>query len=74
MKVQPPADIEDFEQVEEEYLRNRYENTRAPALGSMLKMADEWREAGCTPRFIIMSETPLSIACVAEETFGKYIN
>ena len=74
MKIVPPADIEDFEQVEEEHLRNRYDVTKAPSLGHMLKMADEWREADCTPVFIILQEDPVVIAVVAKETFGKYIH
>lgn len=74
MKIIPPADIEDFERVEESYLRKRYEVTKVPSLGSILKMADEWREAGCTPAFVVVNDEPTVIACVSEESFGKYIN
>ena len=74
MKIIPPASIEDFDRVEESFLRKRYEITKAPSLENILKMADEWREAGCTPAFVVVNEEPILIMCVAEETFGKYIN
>lgn len=74
LSLKPPLDIEDFERVEEDYLRNRYANTKAPSLAHMLKIADEWREAGCTPVFLVVNEEPTIIACFSLETFGKYTN
>lgn len=74
MKILPPANIDEFERIPEEQLRKRYAVTQAPSLGHILKMADEWRAAGCTPAFLIVNDEPTIIACVSEESFGKFIN
>lgn len=64
--------LEDFERIEESEIKARAEATGADSLDKLLRVATEWREAGCTPVFIIAQYNPTVIACVAEETFGQY--
>jgi hypothetical protein len=65
------GDLDDYERVDEDRLRDQAATTKSRSLARLLAVADEWREAGCTPVFIIAREDPTIIACVAEETFGK---
>jgi hypothetical protein len=65
-------DLEDYEQIDEERIIQRAKETKSKSLNHLLKIAAEWREAGCSPVFIVAQEEPMIIACVAEETFGKY--
>ena len=67
-------ELDDYERIEEDRIRLRAETTKSKSLKHLLKIADEWREAGCTPVFIIAQEEPMIIACVAEETFGHPSN
>lgn len=65
-------DLEDYEQIEEDHVRARAELTKSASLAHLLKIADEWRAADCTPVFIVFQEDPMILACVSEESFGKY--
>lgn len=69
--------LDDYEQLPEEYVRN-LAATSGPGntfLG-LCEVADEWKAANCTPVFILASERgeSMMIACVAAESFGKYLN
>jgi hypothetical protein len=67
-------DIDDYEHIDEERIVQRAKETKSKSLNHLLKIAAEWREAGCTPVFIIAQDEPMIIACVSEETFGKLYN
>jgi hypothetical protein len=64
-------DLDDYEHMDEEFLRNRAATTKSKSLMQLLEVADEWREAGCTPVFIVAQEEPMILACVALESFGR---
>lgn len=64
-------DLDSFEQIDEAVIRQRAEETKDKTLLHLLKIADEWREADCTPVFIVAQYNPTAIAVVAEETFGR---
>lgn len=64
-------DLEEYEQIDEKLIRQRAEMTRSKSLNHLLEIAEEWREADCTPVFIVAQNDPMVIACVAIERFGK---
>lgn len=76
MRFPPDATLEDFEHVEEARIRTQVAmgGKSNKNLRMLLEVADEWREAGCTPVFIVAQEEPMIIACVAEETFNRPYN
>ena len=68
-------DLNDYDQISEEQIKNAAITTGSDNFKKLLKIADEYREAGCTPRIIVWSKDDDNIlACVAEETFGKKLN
>lgn len=67
-------DLDDYERIDENRLRTEAVSTKSRSLNKLLEVADEWREAGCTPVFIVISENPDIIACVSEETFNRDYN
>jgi hypothetical protein len=74
-----PRTLDDFDVIPEERIRSMAATSGLSGKNSftrLLKIADEWREAGCTPVFIIADdrEEDMVIGCVAEETFGRYLN
>lgn len=64
-------DLDAYEHIDEETIRKRAEETNDRALKHLLKIAEEWREADCTPVFIIAQYDPAVVAVVARETFGQ---
>lgn len=67
-------DLDSYEQVEESVIQQRAEATKDKSLLHLLKIAQEWRDADCTPVFIIAQHDPMVIAVVSEETFGIDFN
>jgi hypothetical protein len=70
--------LDDFETLDEERVRQMAATSGSgkKTFIALLKLHDEWKEAGCTPVFIIAAdrEEDMVLACVAKETFGKYLN
>jgi hypothetical protein len=68
--------LDDFAQVPEERVRAMCAQNggERSSFYELLKIADEWRAAGCTPIFIVTddSEDHYMMACVAQECFGTY--
>lgn len=67
-------DLDEYEQIDEERIVQRAQETKSKSLNRLLAVAAEWREAGCTPVFIVAQDEPMIIACVSEETFNKPYN
>lgn len=70
-------DLDDFDQLDEDKIRSMAAmNSPGNSYETLLKRADEWRECGCTPIFIVASRQNdnLIIGCVARETFGINLN
>jgi hypothetical protein len=65
--------LDDYERVDEKNVQTQASMTGSKSLKRLLRIADQWREAGCTPVFIIYQEEPTILACVSEETFGKFL-
>jgi len=65
--------LDDYERVDEKNVQTQASMTGSKSLKRLLRIADQWREAGCTPVFIIYQEEPTILACVSEETFGCYL-
>ena len=63
-------DLDDYEQIPEDQVRSRAAESRS--FRQLLQVAREWREADCTPVFIVAQNDPMVIACVSIESFGKY--
>ncbi len=63
--------LDDFDHIEEDVLRQKAENLKSASLIELLRIGQEWRDAGCTPVYIVYQENPTILACVAEETFGR---
>jgi hypothetical protein len=66
--------LEDYTQLDERTIVDQFEKTGSKNLGKLLKIAKAWRSANLTPVFIMMSEEPPIVACVAEERFGQFVN
>lgn len=71
--------LDDFDTISEDRIRNMAATSGVDGKRTFTKLLDiaqEWRAAGCTPVFIIADdqEERMVIGCVAEETFGRYLN
>jgi hypothetical protein len=71
---EPTNAVDNFTQIDEEAIRGAAltANDSKSSWNKLLKIAHEWREAGCTPVFIVIPNTDGNvIGCVSRETFDK---
>lgn len=72
MSVEDPFD--NVHEIDEDVIRSAAIHTGGTdnSFHKLLKIAEEWREANCTPVFITIPNTDGSaIGCVSRETFNR---
>lgn len=70
--------LDDYETLDEDRVRHMAATTGSGknTFIDLLEIHRQWKEAGCTPVFIMAHETDdrMVLGCVAKETFGQWLN